>query len=150
MTTGPAGIELIKKFEGLALHAYRDSGGVLTIGYGHTAGVTPAQVIDEATATVLLRLDLNDAEKAVNSLVTVPINQNQFDALVSFTFNLGAAALAHSSVLCDLNVGWAKSGVANHFLYWDHVGPNELPGLKRRRQAEYDLFLTPVSDTISA
>src|SRR5690349_140019 len=100
-----AGLELIKSFEGLRLQAYRDTGGVLTIGYGHTAGVKGGDRITEAQATKFLLADLAEAEDAVSKFITVPLNDNQFAALVSFTFNVGREALRRSTLRKKLNAG---------------------------------------------
>ena len=92
-----AGLDLIKRFEGLKLRAYRCSAGVLTIGYGSTIDVHEGQVITQAQADDLLRADLHDAEAAVTKLIAVPLNDNEFSALVSFTYNLGSGAPRASS-----------------------------------------------------
>ena len=100
METGQKGINLIKKYEGLALKAYLCPANVLTIGYGHTGkDVIPDMQINEVTAEQILKRDLEKFEKAVDRLVTSKINQNQFDALVSFTFNLGEGNLKSSTLL---------------------------------------------------
>ena len=91
--TSEKGIEFIKSYEALVLKAYDDSTGVWTIGYGHTAGVMPGMEITESQAVEFLQADLKRFEESVNRYVTVPLTQNMFDALVSFTFNLGAGAL---------------------------------------------------------
>jgi lysozyme len=94
------GYALTESFEGLRLAAYLDPAGIWTIGYGHTGrGISQGLVITEEQAVSLLKLDIDSAVSAVNHFVKVPLNQNQFDALVDFTFNLGAGALAHSSLL---------------------------------------------------
>lgn len=143
-----AGLHLIEEFEGLArklpdgkIAAYADAVGVPTIGYGHTHGVHLGQVITVEQAQEFLQQDLRQAESAVSHLVKVALNDNQFAALVSFVFNLGAGALSRSTLLRDLN---AKNyqAAADQFLVWDHAGGRVLPGLVRRRQAERKLFLT--------
>lgn len=142
MTTSDLGVALIEEFEGCILHAYPDpaSGGApWTIGYGHTAGVQPGDLCDRAQAQAWLRQDLLAAEQAVARLVKVPIAQHQFDALVSFTFNLGPGALAQSTLLGLLNAGrHAEAGA--QFLRWNNGPGGPLPGLTRRRAAERALF----------
>ena len=138
-TYGEAGWALTKSFEGLELSAYQDRGGVWTIGYGHTgADVRPGMTITEDEANALLAKDLSDAVECVNQHVKA-INQNQFDALVDFTFNLGCEALLSSTLLRRVNDG-DIAGAAAQFLRWDHVKGNVVPGLTRRRQAEAELF----------
>lgn len=142
MITDEKGLELIKQFEGLRLAAYLCPAQVWTIGYGHTAGVMQGDVIIEEQADAFLRHDLAASELAVSRRVTAPLNQNQFDALVSFTFNLGAGNFSRSTLLNKLNVG-DYAGAGDEFLRWDRAGGEKLPGLTRRREAERDLFLTP-------
>ncbi|MBV8190865.1 MAG: lysozyme [Alphaproteobacteria bacterium] len=143
MTTSDAGIALIQEFEGCVLHAYPDpaTGSVpWTIGYGHTHGVQPGDTCDRDQAVAWLREDLQWAEAAVNQYVTVPLAQPQFDALVSFTFNLGSGALAQSTLLRLLNDGTDPAQVSPQFLRWNR-GPNgPMPGLTRRRAAEKAMF----------
>lgn len=140
------GLNLIKHMEGLRLQAYQCSAGVWTVGYGHTADVRSGDVIDEAQAVLFLLEDIAESENAVTCLVKVPLKQNQFDALVSFVFNLGIGNFAASTLLRKLNAG-DYTGAADEFLRWVHAGGNFLPGLARRREAERSLFLTvPVSD----
>lgn len=139
--TSRQGIELIKSHEGLRLTAYKCPGNVWTIGYGHTSGVAPGMIINEARAEALLQSDLEQFENAVNNLVEVPINQHQFDALVSFTFNVGIGAFVNSTLLTQLNNGnYAEA--ANQFSRWVYGGGKKLPGLVRRRQEEASLFLS--------
>ena len=143
----PAGASLIKQFEGLRLTAYQDSVSVWTIGWGHTGSdVTPYMKITESQAEELLLKDLVRFEKGVNELVKVHINQNEFDALVSFSFNLGVGALAESTLLKKLNAGDPKVEVGDEFLRWVKAGGETLPGLVRRREAERALFLQTPAD----
>jgi lysozyme len=141
MNISENGIELIKAHEGLELTAYKDQGGVLTIGYGHTG-----QDFDENTIWTkeqcdeALMKDLVRFEECVNRLVTVEINQNQYDALCSFTYNLGCRALGNSTLLRLLNDG-NSSGAAMEFKKWDHIGSKEINGLLARRNDEATLFL---------
>lgn len=139
MKTGKRGIELIKEFEGFSRNPYLCPAGVWTIGYGSTKGVKKnTKPITKQDAEKLLINDLTDAERAVRSFVKVPLTQNQFDALVSFTFNLGAGALSRSTLLKMLNAG--DYDLESQFLRWVRAGGKILPGLARRRQAEADLF----------
>jgi len=134
-----AGLDLTKEFEGLRLTAYRDSGGVWTVGYGHTGpDVRPGMVITQAEADALLAKDAQVAVDAVNRLVMVSLKQNQFDALVDFTLNLGEGVLVRSTLLKMLNAG-DFDGAAQQLLAWDHAGGVVMPGLLRRRRAEMDL-----------
>lgn len=139
-----AGLELIKNFEGRMLRAYQDSVGVWTIGYGHTKGVKKGDVISSEQAEEFLKADLAEAEEWVNFAVTVPITDNEFAALVSFTFNLGYGNLVKSTLLRLLNGDATRTVVADQFLRWNKAGGKVLPGLTRRRKAEKKLFLTPV------
>ena len=139
MQISKAGLDLIKQFEGLYLKAYRCPAGVPTIGYGHTAGVAMGQTITQQQADDYLRRDVRQFERAVARLVTVPLTQGQFDALVSFAFNLGEGALAQSTLLRLLNAG-DYAGAAAQFERWNKAGGRVLPGLVRRRAAERALF----------
>ena len=139
MNTSDEGIKAIEQFEGLRLDAYQDSVGVWTIGVGHTKGVHGGLTITQEDAENLLREDLKDAENAVNFQVKVPLAQGQFDALVSFVFNLGAGALASSTLLRLLNSG-DYDGAREQFKRWDKAGGVELPGLLARRNAEAEMF----------
>jgi lysozyme len=152
MRTSDAGIALIQEFEGCVLHAYPDpatGAEPWTIGYGHTAGVAPGDTCSREQAVAWLREDLAEAEAAVGRLVTVPIGQPQFDALVSFTFNLGSGALAQSTLLRLLNAG-RTAEVGPQFLRWNN-GPNgPMPGLTRRRAAERAMFDGTVIHAVAA
>lgn len=141
MKTSPKGIALIKEYEGLRLGAYLCSAGVLTIGYGHTGGVKEGDLITEQKAEQLLQDDLKKFENGVLRLVRVPLTQNQFDALVSFAFNLGVGNLGKSTLLKMLNDRDYK-GAAGQFIRWNKAAGKELDGLTRRRIAESELFLS--------
>ena len=120
---------------------YLDAAGLPTIGYGHQL-VHPEYFpngISEAQATNLLTNDLRDAEQAVTRLAKVALAQGQFDALVDFCFNVGAGKLASSTLLKDLNAGLYEAA-ADQLLNWDHVGMEEMAGLKARREAEFQLW----------
>ncbi|MBW4662112.1 MAG: lysozyme [Drouetiella hepatica Uher 2000/2452] len=134
------GLNLLKSFEGLVLEAYIDAVGVLTIGYGTTTGVSPGMRITEAQAESFLKRDLTRFENAVRKLVKVPLNEDQFSALVSFTYNVGEGALGGSTLLSLLNRGDFQ-GAADQLLRWNRGDRGELPGLTRRRRAERALFL---------
>jgi len=133
------GLDLIKGFEGLRLSAYQDSAGVWTIGYGHTGNVKPGDRITQAQAEDLLQKDTAWAQQAVRDQVKVPLTQGQFDALTSFTFNLGAGALGKSTLQAKLNAG-DYAGAQAEFGKWVHAGGQVLQGLVRRRAAEAELF----------
>lgn len=134
-------LDIIKRHEGLRLEAYMPTpNDVPTIGYGHTKGVKMGDRITNAQAEEYLRHDIAWAQDAVNSLVKVRLTQNQFDALVSFVFNVGASAFAKSTLLRMLNDGDYK-GAADQFLRWDKQGGKVLRGLTKRRAEERALFL---------
>ena len=146
MQISDKGSSLIKQFEGLRLTAYQDSVGVWTIGYGWTQPVDgkpirPGMTIKEETAERLLRTGLVGYESDVSKLVKVKLTQGQFDALVSFAYNLGARALSTSTLLQKLNAG-DYAGAADEFPRWNKAGGKVLPGLMRRREAERALFLS--------
>lgn len=141
MSISPAGIALIQAHEGLRLTAYRDAGGVWTIGYGSTGGVRRGMTITRDQAVLRLYHDLDTAESAVNSRVTVPLSQPQFDALVSLVFNIGGGAFRKSTLLQKLNAG-DYAGAANEFNRWVKAKGRVLPGLVTRRAAERALFLS--------
>lgn len=141
MQVSKKGISLIKKFEGCRLLAYQDSVGVWTIGYGHTQGVSRNDKISQDQADDFLLHDIELAVKDVNRLVKVTLNSNQFDALVSFTFNLGARNLSSSTLLKKLNAGQTDM-VANEFGRWVFAGKRISSGLVKRREAEKNLFLS--------
>ena len=133
------GLALIKRFEGLRLTAYRDSVGVWTIGYGHTKGVRRWHRITRRQANNFLRQDVRWAERAVNRYVRVCLNQSQFDALVSWTFNLGSGNLRRSTMLKRINARrWSR--VPCEMIRWNRAGGRVLRGLVRRRKAEARLF----------
>ena len=148
MKTSPNGIDLIKRFEGLELESYQDIAGIWTIGYGHTGPeVGPDQRITTSEAEALLRHDLISREKAVSRLTRVELNQNEFDALVSFVYNVGENAYSRSTARKRLNNG-DRIGAADALTWFNKATVNgvlrEVQGLTRRRAAEKALFLTPV------
>jgi len=140
MKTGNKGIELIKHFEGCELEAYKCPAGVWTIGYGHIKGVKEGMTITESQAEEMLKSELNEYEGYINNLVTAELNQNQFDAMVSWVYNLGGGNLKASTLLKVLNSG-DYDGVPAQMMRWNKAGGKVLEGLTRRRQAEADLFV---------
>ncbi|ARF51111.1 lysozyme [Pantoea stewartii] len=135
------GINLIKRFEGLEIEAYRDSVNIPTIGYGHTRGVKMGDVITGEQADAFLREDLQVAELTINTNVKVKLTQNQFDALTSFVFNLGSGNFVKSTLLKKLNLG-DYAGAADEFGRWVNAGGKQLAGLVKRRAAEREVFLS--------
>jgi lysozyme len=133
------GLSLIKKFEGCKLEAYYCSGGVLTIGYGHTGGVKETDVITQEEADKLLKGDVLKFEQYVEDNVIVELDQSQFDALVAWTFNLGPGNLRESTMLKKLNDSDYAS-VPSEMKRWNKAGGKTLDGLIRRRNAEALLF----------
>lgn len=136
------GKDLIKKYEGCELEAYKCPAGIWTIGYGHTGqDVFEGKIITQQEADSLLSKDLTRFEKFLNRVIKVPINQNQFNALASFTYNLGMGALQNSTLLKKLNNN-DFTGAANEFDRWVYGGGKKLEGLVRRRKEEKELFLS--------
>ena len=134
------GFDLIKHFEGCELEAYKCAAGVWTIGYGHTKDVQEGDVWNKEKAEFMLWRELEDEyEVYVNDLVTVPINQSQFDALVSWVYNLGPANLKNSTMLKKLNAGEYEE-VPGQMKKWNKANGKVLEGLIRRRAAESLLF----------
>lgn len=141
MRTSARGIQLIKDFEGLRLTAYRCPAGIWTIGYGHTGDVRQGQTVTEHQAEVILtEIDLPRFEEAVSGLGT--LTQNQFDALVSFAYNVGVRALNRSTLARHIRARNYQQA-ADEFSKWVRAGGKVLPGLVRRRAAERKLFLEP-------
>lgn len=145
MKTSEEGVDLIKHFEGCRSAAYRCVAGVLTIGFGHTRGVKQGMVISIEDAEALLDEDLADCEREVLAATKgISLTQGQFDALVSFVFNLGAPTLLRSTLLKKLRDG-DLAGAAKEFLRWTKAGKpaRDVPGLVKRRTAEMELFERP-------
>jgi lysozyme len=142
------GLGLIKTFEGFRADPYLDSVGVPTIGYGTIMYPDGTRVtmdddsITEEQAEEYLAFEVDHKTASVNNMLTVSVNQNQFDAMASFAYNLGVGAL-HGSTLLKLVNKSDFDNAANEFLKWDHAGGHAIPGLTRRRTAERLLFLTP-------
>lgn len=142
MKISDEGLAFIKKHEGCRYEAYLDSGGIPTVGVGHTGPeVHMGMTIDEEEAIRLLRGDVETAEKCVNNCVAVSLTQSQFDALVSFTFNVGCGALRRSTLLQYLNDG-QDDLAAREFVRWNRVRSRVVAGLTKRRESERDLFLS--------
>ena len=141
MQTSEKGFDLIRKYEGLRFAAYVCPGGKLTIGYGHTGpDVYEGWKIDAEEANELLEHDVQRFERSINELVHVPMTQGMFDALISFSFNLGAGALKGSTLLKKLNAD-DREAAADEFLRWNKAGGKVLAGLTARRESERELFL---------
>ena len=140
MRINKEGLSIIKQCEGCRLKAYLCPSLIPTIGYGHTTGVKLGDSITQADADIYLRQDIKRFEQAVSALVKVPINENQFSALVSFAFNVGVGNLKASTLLKNLNLRDYK-GCSNEFDRWVY-GSNKKPleGLKKRRKLERELF----------
>ena len=136
-----AGIDLIKDCEGLHLTPYLCPAKVWTIGYGHTRTVRNGMSITQEEADHLLSGDLQIVERFIQLLVTVPLNDNQFAALVSFTFNVGKSNFEHSTLLRLLNRGWYDQ-VPAQLMRWNRSRGEVLGGLSRRRGAEAKLWNT--------
>lgn len=143
MKTGQKGIDLIKEFEGFRSKAYLCPAGVWTIGYGHTRGVGPTDVIDEKRAEELLRGDLREAEEGISRLVIAEIDQYQFDALVSLVYNIGLGNFHQSTIRRLINEGcWDIVKLEKAWKMWNKAGGRVLRGLVRRREAEFNLYKT--------
>lgn len=139
MKTSDNGIEFIKKHEGLRLKAYLCPAGKPTIGYGHTEGVKPGQTITEEEAEQLLREDLIVVENEINKH-NLDINQNQFDALVSFVYNVGVGNFRTSTLLKKIKTDPNDKTIANEFKRWVYSNGKKLPGLAKRREEEAKLY----------
>ena len=139
MKTAQKGLELIKHFEGCELTAYKCPAGVWTIGYGHIKGVSEGMTITQEQAEQMLLDELVEYENYINELVSVDLSQNQFDALVSWVYNLGPSNLRSSTLLKVLNSG-DYNGVPAQIMRWNKAGGQVLEGLVRRREAEALMF----------
>ena len=140
METSNKGIEFIIKEEGEVLHAYRCQAGVWTIGVGHTGGVTPDMKITKEQSRQLLKADLCRFEKAVNETIKHPLLQHQFDALVSFAFNVGTQAFKNSTLAKKINANAPYNEIREQFLRWNKAGGRVLAGLTSRRKREAKLY----------
>lgn len=151
MNISQAGINLIKSFEGLRTKAYKavPTEKYYTIGYGHYGSdVRAGQVITEEEAEKLLRDDVQEFVKGVNKLLKVDVTQNQFDALVSFAYNVGLGALKSSTLLQYLNVGDIQKA-GSELLRWNKSGGKVYNGLVKRREKERGLFLSGGSKSVT-
>lgn len=146
-TINKAGLDLIKQYEGLRTTAYLCPANVPTIGYGNTSSVTRADVgkktVTVAQAETLLRADLVRFEKAVSKLVTAPLSDNQYAALVSFAFNLGEGNLSKSTLLKRINAKAPVTQIEASWMQWINAGGKRLQGLVNRRAAEVALWKKP-------
>ena len=133
------GLHLTEQFESCRLVAYQDSNGIWTCGWGHTFGVHAGTTCTQEQADAWLLEDVQSAVGSVNRLVTAPLTQNEFDAVVDFVFNCGNGNFAGSTMLRLLNAG-DYSGAANEFDKWDHASGQVIAGLLRRREAEQAEF----------
>ena len=140
MNTSEKGLDLIKRFEGYREKAYMCPAGVWTVGYGHTKGVTASTKCDTVSAHKFLIADVGEAELAIANATSVKLSQFQFDALVSFVFNLGAGAFRKSTLLRKIDKK-DFAGAANEFDKWVFAGGKKQKGLELRRAAEKELFL---------
>lgn len=148
LTTNAAGIQIIKDYEGLELESY-ETAGTYHIGYGHGADVEAGQTISKEEAEEFLLEDLTVTESAVRAAVELPLNENEFSALVSFTYNIGISAFWSSTVLTELNAG-NRQAAADGFLLWNKMSQDgqlvQSMSLTDRREAERALFLKPVEE----
>lgn len=135
-------LALVVAFEGLEQKAYPDLGGVVTVCYGHTATARLGQEYSKEACQALLATDLEVAASCVRRNVRVDLTQNQFDALVDFTFNAGCGNLARSTLLAKVNRE-DFDGASREFSKWTYVGKKQVRGLARRREAERLLFIKP-------
>lgn len=140
MRTSKTGIDLIKSFEGLRLNSYQDSVGVWTIGYGTTRGIGPGMTITNDQAEQMLMKDIARFELEVERLVKVPLSQRQWDALLSFVYNVGTVNLGTSTLLKLLNAR-DYAAAAEQFPRWNKAGGKVLNGLVKRRAAERRMFV---------
>lgn len=140
MTTSESGKDLIKAFEGLRLDAYRCPAGVPTIGWGHTKGVRMGQHITHAVAEDMLVEDIAPIERLLNSL-KINFRQNQFDALVSWIFNLGEGKFRSSTMYKRIISNATDEDITDQMVKWIYRGQQKLPGLMNRRVLEANLFL---------
>lgn len=141
MRTSQKGIDLIKEFEDYRDRVYLCAGGKYTIGYGHTRGVKPGDTCTREQAERYLREDLQDAEEAVMALISVPLSQNQFDALVSLVYNIGSGNFYDSTIRRVINLKISdKEEYRRAWMMWVKSRGKVLKGLVRRREVEFKLF----------
>lgn len=148
MTPSEQCLSLIKSFEGFRSKAYKCSAGKWTIGYGSTSGVKEGDTISEEEALEKLKIDAQIAADSVNALVGPKLNQNQFDALVCFVYNVGHGNFSKSTLLRRLNDGrWEM--VPDEMRRWKYVNGNPSIGLIKRRAREVSLFTKPPQEGMS-
>ena len=140
MTTSESGLQLIKDFEGCELKAYKCPAGVYTIGYGHTKGVAKGMTITKEKAEAYLKEDIQPIEAALNKL-GINMRQEQFDALVSWCFNLGLGNFGKSTMRKYIVANKADMTITDEMVKWVNAGGRPLTGLKKRRVAEANLWL---------
>jgi lysozyme len=145
MQTSERGRKLIESFEGLKLTSYQDQRGIWTIGYGSTTDVWPNMTITQQEADDRLGIDLHNAEQAIYKNIQIPLNQNQFDALVSLVYNIGVGAFKKSTLLKLIDRADFQ-GAANQFLAWDKTNGVINEGLVNRRSVERNLFMQAVNN----
>lgn len=145
MKTNKQALQIIQSCESLRLQSYLCPGGVWTIGYGHTKGVKPGQTITREQAEKFLQEDIEQKERALDGLLSVWLNDNQYSALVSWVFNLGEGNFAKSTLRKVINADPNdRDSITREWLRWNKSGGKELRGLTIRRQMELDLYFTPV------
>jgi lysozyme len=147
MRINDKGIALIKSFEGCKLKAYQDSVGIWTVGYGATfyqdgSKVKSGDTLTQQQADELLNYHVDLFAEKVKPLIKGELSDNQFSALVSFAFNLGAGALSKSTLLKKVNANPEDESIRAEFAKWDKAGGKQLRGLTRRRKAEADLYFS--------
>lgn len=141
------GIDFIKSWEGFREHAYQDSAGIWSIGYGtvlyeNLKPVKRGDKITQAQATILFAIQLKKYEKAVNDIVTSMIHENQFDALVSFAYNVGIASLKRSTLLKKVNANPNDPNISTEFRKWNRAAGKFVQGLSNRRIAESQIYFS--------
>ena len=139
--TSASGLKFIEQHEGLKLNAYLCPAGVWTIGIGHTGGVKEGDIITDKQAYELLKQDVRTAENAIN-IENLKLTQNQFDALVSFVFNIGVGAFKKSTLLKKIKANPKDASIANEFGKWVNAGGAKSAGLMNRRQKEVNLYFS--------
>jgi len=144
MKTSERGKDFIKSFESCKLSAYKCSAGIPTIGYGHTKGVTMGMTITQDEAEEMFDKDVSQFDLNLSKIVTKPLKQNQWDALISFSFNLGTGSLLNSTLFKKLKADPEDPTIPDEFLKWDKARVNgelvALKGLTRRRVAEAMIY----------
>ena len=144
---GKASLALIKQFEGCRLEAYRCSAGRWTIGYDHTDGVKKGMKITQKQAELIFQNDIDLFSKSVSNVIgSVNLNQNQFDALISFAYNCGIGNLKKSTLLMRIKENPNDERIGYEFLRWTYSNGRYLAGLARRRKAEAELYFSPVKE----